>query len=114
MQTLSVVRATPRLCRSNRRTPSSAFSHIISALLVGGTFMDTATIAMPAARRVAGTVRFNILLIMTAAYGVGQILGSLVAGVLHAKTNSFDSSLAIAAVALLVATALCIPRRAIS
>ena len=89
-------------------------AYIMSALLVGGTFMGTVTIAMPAARRVAGSVRFNILSIMTAAYGVGQILGPLVAGVLHAKTNSFDPSLAIAAVALLVATALCIPRRAVS
>jgi MFS family permease len=89
-------------------------AYIMSALLVGGTFMGTVTIAMPAARRVAGSVRFNILSIMTAAYGVGQILGPLVAGVLHAKTNSFDPSLAIAAVALLVATALCIPRSAVS
>jgi hypothetical protein len=51
---------------------------------------------------------------MTAAYGVGQILGPLVADVLHARTNSFDPSLAIAAVALLVATAMCIPGRAMS
>jgi predicted MFS family arabinose efflux permease len=88
-------------------------AHILSALLVGGTFMGTFTIAMPAARRVAGSVRFDMLATMTAAYGVGQIVGPLIAGVLHGRTRSFDSSLALAAVALLAAAALSLPRRAV-
>jgi len=46
----------------------SPVAYLGSALLVGGTFTGLVTIAMPAARRVAGTVRFNMLAIMTATY----------------------------------------------
>ena len=84
-------------------------AYIVSALLVGGTFMGTVTIAMPAARKVAAKVRFNILAIMTASYGVGQIIGPLIAGVLYGRTQSFDASLALAATALLIAAGLSLP-----
>ncbi len=83
-------------------------SYIASALLVGGTFMGTVTIAMPAARRLAAGVRFNMLAIMTASYGVGQIVGPLMANALYAGTASFDASLVVAALALLAAGALCL------
>lgn len=86
-------------------------AYIASALLVGGTFMGTVTIAMPAARRAAANVRFNMLAIMTASYGVGQILGPLVAGALYGETGSFDASLLIAATALLLAAGFCIDRK---
>jgi len=76
---------------------------LASALLVGGTFVGTVTIAMPAGKRLAHRVRFNILASMTAAYGVGQIAGPLVAGALLAHTHSFSPSLASAAASLLVA-----------
>ena len=75
---------------------------LASALLVGGTFVGTVTIAMPAGKRLAHKVRFNILASMTAAYGAGQIAGPMVAGVLLAHTHSFASSLMSAAIALLV------------
>jgi hypothetical protein len=75
---------------------------LASALLVGATFVGTVTIAMPAGKRLAHKIQFNILASMTAAYGGGQIAGPLVAGVLLMYTNSFASSLASAAVALLV------------
>jgi MFS family permease len=88
----------------------SPVAYLGSALLVGGTFMGTVTIAMPAARRVVGTVRFNILAIMTAAYGVGQIVGPLVATALYARWQSFDASLVLAALTLVVAAAACIGR----
>lgn len=88
----------------------SPAAYIISALLVGGTFMGTVTIAMPAARRAAATARFNMLALMTASYGVGQIVGPLVAGALHDGSRSFDASLLIAGTALLVAAGLCVGR----
>ena len=81
-------------------------AYIVSALLVGGTFMGTVTIVMPAARKVAAKLRFNILAIMTASYGVGQIIGPLIAGALYGKTQSFDASLLLAGTALLIAAAL--------
>ncbi|BCP54857.1 sugar transporter [Kaistia sp. 32K] len=86
-------------------------AYIASALLVGGTFMGTVTIAMPAARRVAGKVRFNMLAIMTASYGVGQIVGPLIAALILARTGSFDPSLMLAGGALVVAAVLCVSGR---
>ncbi|MCH4561383.1 MULTISPECIES: YbfB/YjiJ family MFS transporter [Mesorhizobium] len=85
-------------------------AYIVSALLVGGTFMGTVTIAMPAARKLSGKVHFNMLAIMTAAYGVGQVIGPLMANALYLRTASFDASLVIATLALLVAGALCFSR----
>lgn len=76
-------------------------AYILSALLVGGTFMGTVTIAMPAARKVADSVRFNILAVMTTAYGIGQIVGPLAADAIYSRSQSFDLSLAMAAVALM-------------
>lgn len=91
----------------------SSAAYMLSALLVGGTFMGTVTIAMPAARAIAECVRFNMLAVMTAAYGVGQILGPLLASRLYAAKGTFDTSLYIAAAALILAGVLCIaPRRA--
>lgn len=83
----------------------AAWSYLASALLVGGTFVGTVTIAMPAARRVAHAVPFNLLAAMTSAYGVGQIAGPLAAGALMARSHSFNGPLAAAAVALLAAAA---------
>jgi MFS family permease len=88
-------------------------AYILSALLVGGTFMGTVTIAMPAARHAAATVRFNMLAVMTASYGVGQIIGPLIASWLYARTASFDASLFIAAATLVVAAAMCIDIQAL-
>jgi MFS family permease len=85
---------------------------IASACLVGGTFMGTVTIAMPAGRQLASKVRFNMLAVMTASFGVGQIIGPLVASFLYGRTHSFDLSLVIAGGSLLVAAAMCLsPRR---
>jgi MFS family permease len=84
----------------------SASTFLASTLLVGGTFVGTVTIAMPVARQIASTVRFNIMATMTAAYGVGQILGPLVSTALFARTHSFEQPLIAAGVALIAAAAL--------
>lgn len=84
----------------------SALSYLASALLVGGTFMGTVTIAMPAARRLAHAVRFNMIAGMTAAYGIGQIVGPLAANALYASSHSFTASLLTAAGTLVIATLL--------
>jgi hypothetical protein len=49
-----------------------------------------------------------MLAIMTAAYGVGQIIGPLVANALYARSQSFDASLLLAALALVVAASGCL------
>ncbi|MBB2493868.1 YbfB/YjiJ family MFS transporter [Aquipseudomonas ullengensis] len=82
-----------------------------SAVLVGATFMGTVTIAMPAARTYASRVRFNLLATMTAAYGLGQIIGPLLATVLFSYNHSFNPALLVATAALVAGAALCRPRR---
>ncbi|MEC5345280.1 YbfB/YjiJ family MFS transporter [Brenneria populi] len=84
------------------------FSHglifcLASALMVGFTFMGTVTIALPEARRLADVVSFNMIAVMTAVYGIGQIAGPLIAGTLYSWTGSFNPSLIAAALALGVA-----------
>jgi predicted MFS family arabinose efflux permease len=86
-------------------------AYVASALLVGATFMGTVTIAMPAACRIAAKVHFNMLAIMAAAYGVGQIAGPIMANALYARTASFDASLVVAALVLVLAAALCFGQR---
>lgn len=89
----------------------SALLYLGSAVLVGGSFMGTVTIAMPAARAAASQVRFNILAAMTALYGVGQIVGPLAASALRSLTGSFLPALGTAAGALLIGALCCLPRR---
>lgn len=84
----------------------SAAGYLLSALLVGGTFVGTVTIAMPAAQRVAHKVRVNLVATMTLVYGVGQIVGPIVANGLYAQSLNFSSSLCVAASALVVSAIL--------
>lgn len=84
----------------------SVTGYLLSAILVGGTFVGTVTIAMPAAQRAAGKAgKFgaNMMAIMTVVYGIGQIIGPVLAGSLYAQSHSFNSALLAAASALLLA-----------
>lgn len=83
----------------------SAAGYLLSAILVGGTFVGTVTIAMPAAQRAAVKAGANMMAIMTVVYGVGQIIGPVLAGSLYAQSHSFNSALLAAAGALLLAIA---------
>ena len=89
----------------------SPLAFIGSAALVGGTFVGTVTIVMPAAKQVAHTIRFNLMAALTAAYGVGQILGPLLSDRLVAYTHSFDQPLLAAGAALVAAAAVSAWRR---
>ncbi|WP_252271784.1 YbfB/YjiJ family MFS transporter [Pseudomonas subflava] len=84
---------------------------LLSALLVGGTFMGTVTIAMAAAR---GESRHTPQLAawMTASYGVGQIAGPLLAEALHGHFRHFAPALLCAAAGLALAALLSLPRPA--
>jgi hypothetical protein len=87
---------------------ATPLSYLASAILVGGTFMGTVTIAMPAAKHMAVKTRFNVMATMTAAYGVGQIAGPLVSNALIAHTHSFDQPLLCAGGALVVGAFVCL------
>ncbi|TFV93964.1 YbfB/YjiJ family MFS transporter [Oxalobacteraceae bacterium OM1] len=86
----------------------TATAYLISALVVGGTFMGSTTIALPAGQRLAHVVRFSMPAAMTAAFGVGQITGPLVANFMYARSGSFSGSLVTAAGALVLAAVLCL------
>lgn len=86
----------------------SAAGYLLSAALVGGTFVGTVTIAMPAAQRAAknaGRFGARMMATMTLVYGIGQIIGPVLADSLHARSHSFASALLAAAGALLLAIA---------
>ena len=84
----------------------TAAGYLLSAILVGGTFVGTVTFAMPAAQRAAvKAAKFgsNMMAIMTVVYGIGQIIGPMLAGSLYAQSHSFNSALLAASGALLLA-----------
>ncbi|NHQ91998.1 YbfB/YjiJ family MFS transporter [Janthinobacterium lividum] len=81
----------------------TAAGYLFSAILVGGTFVGTVTIAMPAAQRAAVKAGTNMMAVMTVVYGIGQIIGPVLAGSLYAQSHSFNSALLAAASALLLA-----------
>lgn len=87
------------------------WAYLASAVLVGGTFVGTVTIIMPAAKHVAHTVKFNLMATLTAAYGLGQIAGPLLSDRLAAHTHSFDQPLVAAGAALVLAASMCVSRR---
>lgn len=84
----------------------NAIGFLGSALIVGGTFMGTVTSAMPAAKKISHTIKFNLVAMMTAAYGLGQIIGPLLASRLYSQSGTFSSSLVVAAIGLLLSAAL--------
>ncbi|WP_394561300.1 YbfB/YjiJ family MFS transporter [Aquipseudomonas alcaligenes] len=84
---------------------------LLSALLVGGTFMGTVTIAMAAARAEA-LHKPQLMAWMTASYGVGQIAGPLLAEMLHRHYQHFAPALLCAAAGLALAALLSLPRPA--
>ena len=76
----------------------SPLTVIAAAVLLGGTFMGLTALGLIAA---AGRIAM-----MTAAFGVGQIIGPIVAGYLFDLTGSLRMPTLAAAAALLVACAL--------
>ncbi|EPF87914.1 sugar transporter [Acinetobacter gyllenbergii] len=84
----------------------TALGYLLSALLVGGTFMGTVTIAMPVAQRIARQAQSNLIALMTVVYGLGQIIGPMLSNVLFSIYHTLNSSLLAACSALLIATAI--------
>jgi hypothetical protein len=78
--------------------------YLLSAVLVGATFMGTVTIALPAARLAGAATGRPLVARMTVVYSLGQIAGPLAASALYAQSHSFSGAL-VAATAVLVAAA---------
>lgn len=81
---------------------------LLSAVLLGGTFVSLGALGLVGARQIAGGDPRRVLAFMTAAFGLGQIAGPVFAGHLHDITGSFLGASLTAVGALLIATALTI------
>lgn len=79
---------------------------VCAALLLGGTFMGTTALGLIEARRLADGDPRRTLALMTASFGLGQIVGPAVAGTLSDATGSFIVPSLLASAALLVAATL--------
>jgi len=83
---------------------------ILAAVLLGGTFMGLTALGIAAGRASAGAAGQQAVGLFTAAFGLGQIVGPAVAGVLRDGSGSFALPTCLAA-AVLVVAALVTPRR---
>jgi hypothetical protein len=79
---------------------------LVAAALLGGTFMGLTALGLIQGRRLGAGDPRRTLAIMTAAFGLGQIVGPAFAGVAYEATGSFVAPSLTAAAALLVAAGL--------
>lgn len=79
---------------------------ITAAVLMGGTFMGITAVGLMAGRQAAPGNPQRALALMTAAFGLGQIIGPSFAGILHEQLGSFLVPSLAAAGALVLAAAL--------
>ncbi|MCO5063284.1 MAG: YbfB/YjiJ family MFS transporter [Rhizobiaceae bacterium] len=84
---------------------------LIGGALLGGTFVAITAFGIQAARMRAPQSPRRAFALMTASFGVGQILGPLAAGALAHRTGSFFAPSMLAALVLLVAAAIVWPAR---
>lgn len=75
---------------------------LLAAVLLGGTFMGLTSLGFAAARSLAPTHQRRAAALITASFGLGQIVGPVLAGWLLDRTGSFAAPSAIAAGALVV------------
>jgi predicted MFS family arabinose efflux permease len=78
----------------------SALGVFLAAVLVGGTFMGLTALGLLGARaRAAGDPR-PVVALMTGAFGLGQVVGPLFAGIVSDQLGSFTAPSIVAALAL--------------
>ncbi len=78
---------------------------VVSALLVGGTFMVATMAGMQEARRLGGAHAPRLMAAMTAAFATGQIAGPVLVALLDKRADAFALPLASAALMLLASAA---------
>jgi predicted MFS family arabinose efflux permease len=84
---------------------------LLGGILLGGTFIAATALGLAAGRRLASAAPRRMLALMTAAFGIGQIIGPIVAGYLADWTGDFLAASVVAAAMLLVAAAVALPAR---
>lgn len=84
----------------------SAAAGVLSAILYGGTFVGIVSLTFTQARILSGDGSARVLGAVTAAYGLGQIIGPLPAGLVVEATGRYDAALWGAALVVAVAVLL--------
>jgi len=84
-------------------TPAAA---LLAAFLLGGTFMGITALGFAAARAMAPQHQRRSFALITAGFGLGQIAGPSVAGLLLDRTSSFAAPSLLAAAAVAIAAAI--------
>ena len=82
---------------------TSTAAVLFAAVGLGGTFMGVVALGLIIARRVSGGDPRRVAAVMTASFGLGQIIGPAYAGVAHGITDSFRIPTLTAAALLLAA-----------
>lgn len=84
----------------------SPTASVVSALLFGGTFVGIVSQAFALGRQLSAGASARVVGALTAAYGLGQIIGPLPAGLVVTRTGSFNAALLGAAAAVMLGTLL--------
>ena len=79
---------------------------LLAAAMLGGTFMGLTALGLVEARRLAPQTPRRAIALMTAAFGIGQMVGPFAAGLGYDITGSFAAPSLLAALALVVAAML--------
>lgn len=81
---------------------------LLAAMLLGGTFMGISALGLVGAQQLSRADPRRVMAIMTASFGLGQIIGPVFAGALHDRTGSFTPASLAATGALTVAALLAV------
>jgi MFS family permease len=79
---------------------------LLSAAFLGGTFMGLTALGLVGARALSASDPRRVLALTTAAFGLGQIVGPSLAGLIHDRTGTFALPSFLAAGALIAAALL--------
>ena len=63
---------------------------LVAAALLGGTFMGLTALGLAGGRALSATDPRRTFAVLTAIFGIGQIVGPVLAGLLHDRTGSFS------------------------
>jgi predicted MFS family arabinose efflux permease len=81
----------------------SATGALVAAVFLGGTFMGVTALGIVEARALSSGDPRRVLAVMTASFGIGQILGPLIAGFAAERTGDYVAPSLLAAGALIAA-----------